>query len=592
MVEEHPPGDDSVPEGKLKRILRHLLVTYHRRKTQQEVDLSFYARIIDYKDPKCSVSDLFSAFLCKEQVKWQTLLLLYAVYNVFAVPFAITFSRNVWPATQASILFLQIVELIGDGLFILEVLFNFFLPFEEDGVQVNIHSEIRGRYIKGWFCIDVLGALPIDLIAFILQGNSPLARLLRLNKLLRFFRLNFYWGRMEKNLMNLNPSLIRLWKFVFLFVLSAHWVACLWMQVVRAEGESSRKWVGLHEFGNEELWDMWNSYFQAFYWALVTMVGYGGTIPQRFPESAFSVFVVCVGVVLYVSVIGAVGSIMLDLDASGNEHRRKVENMNEFLKMKKVPKTLSNRVRSYYDFMWRSRQGIDSEATMNDLPNYLKIEVALHICKDMISTVPLFRGADEQFIREVVSRLRPLVCLPNTQIVTKGEMGKEMYFIARGKVAVIIEYEGRNGQTEEKVICELHAGQSFGEIALLCKSKRNATIRACEYCDLFILMADDFRALIMDNQGTFDLVRKRALEQYPTLREQLNRAFPEEDEGGGEGDPDSPYSEHDRSSQAGVTHPVWSSSEVDSEDQTSPRVTINPPTPNAQPVVADDAPPP
>eukprot|EP01065_Artemidia_motanka_P052073 TRINITY_DN930_c2_g1_i1.p1 TRINITY_DN930_c2_g1~~TRINITY_DN930_c2_g1_i1.p1 ORF type:complete len:718 (+),score=266.58 TRINITY_DN930_c2_g1_i1:72-2156(+) len=507
----------------LKVRVESLLRRYHERRIMQERDLNFYAVSVDYS--QAHFNDLFSGLLCKEQVKWQMLLLSFAVYNVFFIPFTICVGRSDWPSDDGTAAAFQAVDAIGDVLFILEVFFNFYLPFEEEGVQINIHQRIRRRYIRGWLILDVIGAIPLDVPFALVYGfNSEVARLCRLNKTIRVFRLKFYWGRMEKSVLNVNPSLIRLGKFVFTFFLVAHVVACLWLQVIRLEGwEKADTWVGLSDFLVENKWSLSDQYFQAFYWSVATMVGYGGTVPQSPVQSIFSFLCVVVGVAMYIVVIGSVGSIVVHLDSSTNLHRQRVENMNNFLFLKKVPESLANRVRSYYDFMWRSRQGIDSTATMNDLPQYLKVEVATHICAEMMSKVPLFQDADEQFVRSLVASLRPLVCLPRTQVVTKGEMGKEMYFISRGSVEVVIEIPNAEepGTMMERVVGTLIEGQFFGEIALLCKSKRSATIRAKDYCDLFLLTADDFRLLLEQNNHVKEGVRRHALEHYPALREQL-----------------------------------------------------------------------
>ena len=515
----------------IRESFKRLLVRYHSNKSAKEVDLEFYAVTLDFglKGNELATSDLFSGFLCKEQVKWQTLLLMFAVYNMFAVPFSISVSRGDWPSSTEAKVILQVIEIVGDILFLFEVLFNFYLPFEEEGVQINIHKLIHKKYVKGWLAVDIIGAIPADLIYLMITQDSTTATVLRLNKLVRFFRLNFYWGRMERNLLNINPSLIRLGKFIFLFILAAHWIACLWLEVIRVESwDIAVRWVGLHSFEDLDKWGVWNRYFQAFYWALVTMVGYGGTVPHSALESIFSFAVVSVGVVMYVVVIGTVGTIAVNLDAAASAYGQKIENVNAFFRLRNVPHLLAQKIRNYHGFMWRSRQGIDAVATINDLPQYLRVEIATFVCRDMMTKVPLFKDADAQFFRQLAASLKPLVCLPNTRVVTKGEMGKEMYFISKGSLAVLIEYETETGEIAEKSVCTLEEGQHFGEIALLCKSKRSATIQTNEFCDLFVLKQEDFRLLLWDNPEMATKLRKHALEQYPTLKEQLSLAFGQE----------------------------------------------------------------
>ncbi|KAJ9457245.1 hypothetical protein DIPPA_02976 [Diplonema papillatum] len=513
----------------LRGLCKGLLLKYHRHKTSNEVDLEFYAVTLDFKNPNLSLADLFSGFLCKEQVKWQAILLFLAVFNVFVIPYQMAI-RGTTGAAGVEVL-LTVLEIIGDVLFLLEVFVNFYLPFEEEGVQINIHKLIFHKYVGSWLVPDLVGAVPLQYLQFFVAGLSDKGAYLRVNKLVRFFRLNFYWGRMEKNLLHMNPSLIRLGKFIFLFILTAHWIACGWLEVARTGAEdNTQKWIGLHDFQDSDIWTDSDRYYHAFYWSLVTMVGYGGTVPQTSMQSAYSVAVVGIGVVMYVGVIGSVGTIVLNLDTAEMNHQQKLESINEFFRLRHVPPDLANKVRTYHDFMWRSRQGVDAIATVNDLPQYLRMEISSYVCKDMMSKVPLFQGADELFLRQLAASLRPLVCLPNTIVVTKGEMGKEMYFISKGSLEVLIEYETDDGNIAQKAVCVLKEGQHFGEIALLCRSKRSASIRTREYCDLFVLKAEDFIPLLLDNKEMSVEMRRHAMAQYPTLKEQLSAAFGHEDD--------------------------------------------------------------
>ena len=482
--------------GAIVTALKRVLVKYHQHRASKEADLNFYAVTLDYKNQELPLADLFSGLLCNEQLKWQTLLLVFAVYNMFYVPFTLFVSRGQYDRTPSLESMLEVFEKVGDVVFLFEVFFNFYLPYEEEGVQINVHTLVREKYLKGWFILDVTGALPLELPVAILYGNSQTTRWLRVNKLVRFFRLNFYWERMEKNLLTVNPALIRLGKFIFLFILVAHWVACLWLEFVRLEGLRAQKWLGVHDFEDVAIWTVWDRYCQAFNWALATMVGYGGTIPQTATESVFSFVVVVVGVVMYVVVIGTVGTIVLNLDSAENSHREKIENMNEFFRLKHLPASVVAKVHAYFDFMWRSRQGIDAVTTVNALPQYLKTDIAMYLCRDLVVKVSFFYGLSDHFFRQLVVQLTPLVCVPCTEVVVSGETGKEMYFIRKGSLDVTATHAMEDGTLQERLVCVLKEGQHFGELALLCKSKRTMTVRTREFCDLMVLTAVDFRVCI------------------------------------------------------------------------------------------------
>ncbi|GBP62371.1 Cyclic nucleotide-gated cation channel [Eumeta japonica] len=80
--------------------------------------------------------------------------------------------------------------------------------------------------------------------------------------------------------------------------------------------------------------------------------------------------------------------------------------------------------------------------------------------KVMEERVEIFQNTEAGFLCELVLRLRPVLFSPGDYICRKGEVGKEMYIVNRGKLQVV----GDNGKT---VLATLKAGCYFGEISIL-----------------------------------------------------------------------------------------------------------------------------
>lgn len=80
-------------------------------------------------------------------------------------------------------------------------------------------------------------------------------------------------------------------------------------------------------------------------------------------------------------------------------------------------------------------------------------------------------------------------------VCRKGEVGREMYIVNRGKLEVVSE----NGQ---KVYGVLEAGSYFGEISVLglgnIGNRRTASVRSVGYSDLFCLSKDDLTEVLHD----------------------------------------------------------------------------------------------
>ena len=128
------------------------------------------------------------------------------------------------------------------------------------------------------------------------------------------------------------------------------------------------------------------------------------------------------------------------------------------------------------------------------------------INREVLERVPLFEGVDSVFLSSLVMVLKPLVFSDGEDIIRKGDVGEEMYFICRGDVQVI-------GENDE-VLSTLNEGSFFGEIALLMSQPRTATIRAKDNCDLFVLEQSDFAALLRDQPQVAESIKKVAKERY------------------------------------------------------------------------------
>jgi voltage-gated potassium channel len=104
----------------------------------------------------------------------------------------------------------------------------------------------------------------------------------------------------------------------------------------------------------------------------------------------------------------------------------------------------------------------------------------------MVARVPLFARLDAAAIADLVAILRARTVPSGTTIIRRGDRGDAMYLIASGRV----EVESPVG----KVVLE--EGEFFGEMALLSREPRSASVTALRSTDLLVLDADDFLRLV------------------------------------------------------------------------------------------------
>jgi voltage-gated potassium channel len=104
----------------------------------------------------------------------------------------------------------------------------------------------------------------------------------------------------------------------------------------------------------------------------------------------------------------------------------------------------------------------------------------------MVARVPLFAGLSAADIADISRLLRAQTVEAGTMIVRRGESGDSMYFVGNGEVEVELP--------RERV--RLGAGDFFGEVAVLGRTRRMATVTALTRTNLLILDAQDLEALM------------------------------------------------------------------------------------------------
>ena len=98
-------------------------------------------------------------------------------------------------------------------------------------------------------------------------------------------------------------------------------------------------------------------------------------------------------------------------------------------------------------------------------------------------------------------------------IITKGEIGREVFIVKRGEVEV---YQPAFDGGAEQLIAKLGKGDVFGEKALLEDTPRNASVRAKTAVDLLVISRDDFTAMVCQFPVLDDYFEKLMKERYPT----------------------------------------------------------------------------
>ncbi|XP_058523540.1 cyclic nucleotide-gated cation channel alpha-3 [Ochotona princeps] len=434
-----------------------------------------------------------------EYYHWLTAIALPVFYN-----WCLLVCRSCFDELQSEHLILWLVlDYSADILYGLDMLVRARTGFLEQGLMVTDVDRLWKHYAKTLqFKLDVLSLVPTDLAYLKLGMNYPE---LRFNRLLKLSRLFEFFDRTETR--TNYPNMFRIGNLVLYILTIIHWNACIYFAISKFIGFGTDSWV-YPNVSKPEYGRLSRKYIYSLYWSTLTLTTIGETPPPvKDEEYLFVVVDFLVGVLIFATIVGNVGSMISNMNASRTEFQAKIDSIKQYMQFRKVTKDLETRVIRWFDYLWANQKTVDEKEVLKSLPDKLKAEIAINVHLDTLRKVRIFQDCEAGLLVELVLKLKPTVFSPGDYICKKGDIGKEMYIIKEGKLAVVAD----DGVTQFVVLSD---GSYFGEISILnikgskSGNRRTANIRSIGYSDLFCLSKDDLMEALTEYPEA-----KKALEE-------------------------------------------------------------------------------
>uniref|UniRef100_A0A8C5L2T6 Hyperpolarization activated cyclic nucleotide gated potassium channel 1 n=1 Tax=Jaculus jaculus TaxID=51337 RepID=A0A8C5L2T6_JACJA len=294
---------------------------------------------------------------------------------------------------------------------------------------------------------------------------------------------------------DLASAVVRIFNLIGMMLLLCHWDGCLQFLVPLLQDFPPDCWVSLNKMVN----DSWGKqYSYALFKAMSHMlcIGYGAQAPVSMSDLWITMLSMIVGATCYAMFVGHATALIQSLDSSRRQYQEKYKQVEQYMSFHKLPADMRQKIHDYYEHRYQGKI-FDEENILSELNDPLREEIVNFNCRKLVATMPLFANADPNFVTAMLSKLRFEVFQPGDYIIREGAVGKKMYFIQHGVAGVI---------TKSSKEMKLTDGSYFGEICLLTKGRRTASVRADTYCRLYSLSVDNFNEV---------------LEEYPMMR----RAF-------------------------------------------------------------------
>ncbi|XP_020515207.2 potassium/sodium hyperpolarization-activated cyclic nucleotide-gated channel 3-like [Labrus bergylta] len=439
---------------------------------------------------------------------WDLTMLLLMVGNLIIIPVGITFFKD--EHTPPWIVF----NVVSDTFFLMDLVLNFRTGIvKEDNTEIILDpQQIKIKYLKSWFVVDFISSIPVDYIFLIVETRidsdfyktaralrivrfTKILSLLRLLRLSRLIRYIHQWEEVFHMTYDLASAMVRIMNLIGMMLLLCHWDGCLQFLVPMLQDFPADCWVTRNKMVN----DTWGQqYSYALFKAMSHMlcIGYGLYPPIGMADVWLTILSMIVGATCFAMFVGHATALIQSLDSSRRQYQEKYKQVEQYMSFHKLPADMRQRIHDYYEHRYQGKM-FDEESILEELNEPLREEIINFNCRKLVASMPLFANADPNFVTSMLTKLRFEVFQPGDYIIREGTIGKKMYFIQHGVVSVL---------TKSSKDTKLSDGSYFGEICLLTRGRRTASVRADNYCRLYSLSVDNFNEV---------------LEEYPMMR----RAF-------------------------------------------------------------------
>ncbi|KAK0414835.1 hypothetical protein QR680_011637 [Steinernema hermaphroditum] len=431
---------------------------------------------------------------------WDWIILLLVIYTAIFTPYVAAFLLREDHTRRAHFSEpLEIIDLIVDIMFIVDIIINFRTTYVNDNDEVVSHpGKIAIHYFKGWFAIDMIAAVPFDLL--LVNTNSDEANetttligLLKTARLLRLVRV----ARKLDRYSEYGAAVLLL--LMATFALIAHWLACIWYAIGSAE-LPHKEITWLHQLSRQLNApylstngtiptggpSLKSRYVTSLYFTLstITSIGFGNVSATTDSEKIFTIIMMILGSLMYASVFGNVSAIIQRLYSGTARYHTEMSRLREFIRFHQIPNPLRQRLEEYFQHAWSYTNGIDMNLVLKGFPDCLQADICLHLNRNLLNSCAAFAGSTPGCLRALSMRFRTTHAPPGDTLVHRGDILTGLHFIARGSVEIL---------KDDMVMGILGKDDIFGENPLLYDDvgKSSCNVRALTYCDLHKILRDD-----------------------------------------------------------------------------------------------------
>ena len=378
-------------------------------------------------------------------------ILISVLYNLVSIPLFLGYN-NIYCHYGNYFTFEHVIENIIDAFFIIDIFIKFFTGYYNfDEVLINDYKSIAKHYLKTWFFIDFISAIPVKTIIIISHKDCYdngylttslynghfyyLFLLLRLFKAFQVISKNQFLKLIENELSRFNNfnSYGRLLISCIIFFISLHIVACILIFIGKNEYPN---WIVYFNHHNKSFLEL---YLVAIYYTITTLttVGYGDLSCVTTVEKLFGLLMEIVGILAYSWALTAMSNYVKIENDKHIEFRKKCKILASIkLSHPQLSDDLYERTVRFLKYKHDSDQK-DNHILFDELPIALRNSLLYEMYKPIINSFNFFKNfTNSDFIVKVIIAFKPILALKNDILIKEGDFIEDIIFIKKGKLSL------------------------------------------------------------------------------------------------------------------------------------------------------------
>jgi hypothetical protein len=133
-----------------------------------------------------------------------------------------------------------------------------------------------------------------------------------------------------------------------------------------------------------------------------------------------SIIVMCIGVCSYSFAIGSLSSVLSSLDSKQAKFKQKLNTLEEFKRDYNLNFEIYHKLKKALKYD-HNRNEADKFAFVNELPQRLKLELAVLMHQNIIKKIPFFQERPPHFIAAITPFLKPTKMFKGQYIYKKND---------------------------------------------------------------------------------------------------------------------------------------------------------------------------